>query len=179
MTRRVLTWLLIGSIIFAIVCPVIWTGWRWVRENLIPRGAAFLDYRDGVTFSGPKGLDYTIASWYASRTNTPGACPIVVHLPDEDWTEAKLKDFDGLRARGWSAFNASADEVELYSIGGLVRCWFRNKVLVHVEVNAVAAREGRVPPIRISVSGKSLMLPASETAIIEALGPPVRKSTLG
>lgn len=177
MARKLVVWM--GGAAFAIaivvllVCGALW----WVKENFALKDYEALRYPNGVTFIARADGPYHEVSWYAKDWKNPGRCPLVVHLPDRELDADVLSDYERLVAMGWQRFDAGSDETELYYGDRVVRCWFQDKKLFHVEVNVVAVRGRVVSPVSIGVFGKVVPLPAPESTIIEALGPPINKKS--
>ncbi len=88
------------------------------------------------------------------------------------------ESFVGLASKGWTERAIGGGNIELRSQDALVTCWFRQKKLYYVNANVIGL-PGRAPtPITITLFGKTVTLPASETAIVEALGSPIKKRQL-
>jgi hypothetical protein len=139
------------------------------------REGSHLEYRSGVSFDAAYKEEYKIIKWYSTNVNDPEPCPFVVVLPDQEYDEKHLADFERLKNEGWIAGVSDGGEVELYTHERLFRCWFREKRLVHVEVNLTDVKCKPDLSIGIKVFGKSVRLPASEQQIVNILGPPKRK----
>lgn len=158
--------LLVGTLTVGLSCGL------FVWYELSPKQGTDLVYSDGVSFWAAYNTDFETVRWYCDDYNAPERCPLVISLGDRKLGAEYLSDFDRLEREGWSEFVSSAELTELYLGERLVRCWFHSKKLVHVEVNLTSIGGKNVSELKISVSGKTIKLPATETAIVSALGPP-------
>lgn len=142
------------------------------------RGADLLEYPDGITFSSTADKDhYTHLSWHATSLISPEPCPITIHLPNGDLRPEDLASMDTLKTRGWTE-GQPASNVTLSDEHGTF-CSFENEKLTGVRVSTVTLRGEQPQTALITLSGKTIKLPASEAAIIEVLGPPIGKHSFG
>jgi hypothetical protein len=174
--RKLLAWLTFAVLLtLGIAGLLAWAGLRWLEEHFALHDVDVLYYRGGLRFTARENEDYHMVDWHAEDWRNLEACPLAVRAPEGgEFGAIELGDFDGLKAKGWSEFKGG-DEIELYSDQRIIRCWFRERHLIHVEVNTLSIAGQKPPAVSIAVFGKTVSLPASEQTIIEALGPPLKK----
>src|SRR3954452_10028466 len=76
------------------MCLTIGCG-RWSTQSRSPV------YSNGVSFFGMGSGPYSSVSWQLNLAQNSRPCPLVLHLPDGDLTQADLADAGKLRSRGW------------------------------------------------------------------------------
>jgi hypothetical protein len=133
-----------------------------------------LVYPGGVTFTGWYAPNFETCIWMRDANN-PQPCPLVVHLPAGDLGDKELSDAKALKRAGWAERDAGDGRTELTLRANppMVACWYQGGVLAGVSVSTLSGNGGG--PGTFSVNGKRLSLPATDEAITQALGEPLRR----
>jgi hypothetical protein len=127
-----------------------------------------------VHFTGHHGTNFETVGW-SRDANNPQPCPLVVHLPDGDYSDKELSDPKLLVARGWVA-DQPVDGLRplTYRRGNLVvQVAHRGGVLELVNINALTCPEPQEGIV--SIGGKLLTLPVSDDEMVRLLGQPIRR----
>ena len=129
----------------------------------------FLIYPQGITFTGWHNPNFESCAW-TRDPNNPRPCPIVIHLPTGDLGEKELSDAAALKRAGW----AENGPTGLMLRGNpMVLCQYENGVLVNVTLSVLPGNGGG--PGALSIDGKRVTLPATDEAITQVLGAPLRR----